>query len=162
MERGLFFLISEVHLMPLDQTKPSLQLLSVSDCLGPQTPPSNTTPLPLLALTVKQSSLEHDWQSWEPITHLEQRTALLAIISAVSSEAETWAVSIPAASLFLSSLLPSTDKDAAKAKRWSLSPFHVLNLWQKPHIIANMWWASITVTSALLWDRTLQQIVHWF
>lgn len=81
----------------------------------PRHPPANPTPLPFLALMVKLSSLKHDWQHWEPITHLELRIALLAIISAVRSDAETWAVSIQAAPLFLSYLLPP-------------KPFHLLTM----------------------------------
>lgn len=76
------------------------------------------TPLPLPALKVKQSSLKHDWQL--PIVHPELHTALLAIISAVSGKAETWAVSIPASpfpSVSTYMTLPFIDKDDAKAKR---------------------------------------------
>ncbi len=66
---------------------------------------------------------------------------------------------MPAASLFLSCLLPSKPFHPLtrtqlnpNAKSKSSSPFHVLNLRQKTHIIANtliVWWASITVTSSV-------------
>lgn len=100
-QRQLFLLISEVHHMPLHQTKPSQQLPSLS--LSPHQPPTPPThglegeaELPGAWLTVLRANDS-------------SRTAhcLIGHYLCCQHEAEMWALSIPAAPLFLSCLLPS-------------------------------------------------------
>lgn len=171
MEHAFTLDYAEVHLMPLHQTKPSLQLLALLLWLSlpPRHPPPHQPHTPPPPGLDGEAELPGAWLTVLRANH-SSRTAHCLIghylccqqwgrdMSGVYPSSPFVFVLSPSIQT-----LPCTDKDTTKAKFWSLSPFHVLNLWQKPHIIANLQCASITsliLVCALV--RYAANILHWF